>query len=99
MSKSLYDKYPHIIPGSIERVAPGTRILCGKFCKKDDVLISRGVICVIRCATDGAIVICRKTRIVNVQDVGQVKQCKACSRYLHNMKRRWRRIEAQESKR
>jgi len=94
---STYKKYPHIIPGSIEKVPVGKKILCGKLGKKDDILISRGMICVIRCATDGAISVCRKTRIVNLQDVRQVKQCKACVRYLHNMKKRWRRIEAKES--
>jgi len=94
MYNNIYTKYPYIVPGSIEKIPPGTKILCGK----DDILISKGVICVIKCATDGAITTCRKTRIINIQDASQVKQCKACIKYLHNMKRRLRRMEKKEER-
>lgn len=85
--KDFYSLYPHIMPGSIERVPEGTRIQCGK----DDEIISHGTICVIKCATDGAIPGCRKTRVINLQDAKQVKQCRHCLRYLSNLRRRQKR--------
>ena len=90
--EEIYKKYPHIVPGSIESIARGKKIMCGK----NDPIISHGIVCIIKCATDGVIPGCRKTRMINIQDASQVKQCRACIRYLHNMKLRTKRQKMKE---
>jgi hypothetical protein len=82
--EQLYKKYPHIIPGSIEKTERGKIISCGK----NETLLSHGTICVIKCATDGMISNCRRTRIINTSDAKQVKQCRACLKYLKDTRRR-----------
>ena len=68
----IYKKYPHIIPGSIEEVPRGKVIKSSK----DEELVSHGRICIIKCATDGVVSGCKKTRMINLQDAKQVKQCR-----------------------
>ena len=85
--KNMYQKYPHIIPGSIEPVTRGTKIKCGK----DEEIVSHGRICIIKCISDGLIPECKRTRIINLQDAKQVKNCIACVKYLKNLRRRSRR--------
>jgi len=92
--EKLYAKYPHIILGSIQRVPVGEKILCGK----NDIIISKGTICIIRCATAGAIPVCRGTRMINTCEAYDVKQCRACQKYLINNRRRKRRLEKRDSK-
>jgi hypothetical protein len=87
--EEFYRKYPHIIPGSIQATPMGKVIVCGK----DDKITSHGLICIIKCSTDGAIATCRKTRMINIQDAKQVKQCKSCIKYMHNLRRRQKRNE------
>jgi hypothetical protein len=86
---NLYEKYPHIIPKSIEEVLEGTTIVCGG----KDKLISKGKICVIRCKNADTESKCLKTRVINIQDVNQVYMCKICVRLERNARRRIRRKE------
>jgi hypothetical protein len=85
--KDMYEKYPHIIPGSIEEVQRGKVVKCGK----DEEIVSHGKICVIKCETDGVISGCKKTRVINLQDAKQVRQCAVCTKYLRNARRKSRR--------
>jgi hypothetical protein len=85
--EELYKKYPHIVLGSIQQTPKGKVILCSK----DDKIVSHGLVCIIKCATDGAVAACRKTRMINIQDAKQVKQCKTCIKYNHNLRRRLKR--------
>lgn len=80
----LYRKYSHIIPGSIEEIARGQTIICGK----SDKITSHGTICVIKCSDSEFSSICLKTRIINIQDIGQVKRCKPCTKAARNLRRR-----------
>lgn len=82
--EQIYRKYPHIVPGSIECIPNGRVIKCGK----DNIIISHGKVCVIKCQTDGSIPGCHKTRIINIQDARQVKFCKYCTKYLRNLRKR-----------
>lgn len=87
-NEELYKKYPHIIKGSIETVQRGKMVVGGKSNK----VKSHGKICVISCENaDKNIHHCVRTRIVNIQDVGQVKFCISCTRYNRNARRRARR--------
>ena len=82
--KDPYQKYPHIISGSIESVERGKIIKCGK----EETLVSHGKICVIKCTTDSVVPNCKKTRIINLQDAKQVKQCSVCIKYMKNIRRK-----------
>ena len=82
----IYTKYPHIIPGSIEKIERGKIIKCGK----DEEVVSHGRICIIKCGTDGVVPGCKKTRIINLQDAKQVKQCSVCTKYMKNIRRKIR---------
>ena len=88
--EELYDKYPQIIAGSIEFVKRGQTVVGGKKNKWK----SHGKICVINCKnSEQKVSHCLKTRILNIQDAGQVKYCTACTRYNRNARRRARRHE------
>jgi len=80
----LYQKYPHVLPGSIETTSVDKKIAVGK----DEYLISKGRICVIRCAYADCFQHCQKTRIINLQDAKQVKHCNTCVKYMRNLRRR-----------
>lgn len=89
-NKELYSKYPHIIVGSIESIERGQIITGGRKNK----IKSHGKICVINCENaEKSVPYCLKTRIINVQDAGQVKFCTSCTRYNRNARRRTRRRE------
>lgn len=79
----LYNKYPHIVKGSIELVPKGQEIICGK----DIKIISHGKIAVIKCSNHDA-PYCLKTRVINIQDIKQTTLCTACTRRLRNKRRR-----------
>lgn len=85
-NEELYEKYPHIVPGSIEEVDRGSVIVGGK----DNKITSHGKIAIIRCV-DSDEPGCLKTRIINVQDAGQTRYCAACTRRRRNERRRSRR--------
>jgi len=93
-NEELYQKYPHIIVGSVESVDRGQTVIGGKKNKWK----SHGKICVINCenATNSNIHYCLKTRIINVQDAEQVKFCTTCTRYNRNSRRRTRRRETKK---
>lgn len=80
----IYTKYPHIIPGSIEEVPKGTIVKCGA----NDQIRSHGKICVIKCQYADVNPYCLKTRVINLQDVRQVRSCKTCIRRSRNLRRR-----------
>lgn len=82
----LYEKYPHIVQGSIEDVPRGQVVVGGK----DNKITSHGKIAIIKCADSNAQG-CLKTRIINVQDAGQTQHCTACTRRRRNERRRNRR--------
>ncbi len=86
----LYEKYSHIIKGSIENVPRGKDIRIGK----NEKIKSHGKICIIRCEEVDFSPHCQKTRLINIQDAGQVKKCKACVRKARNMRRRIKRGES-----
>jgi hypothetical protein len=85
--EEYYNKYPHIIRGSIENIIKGTVIKCGK----NDKITSHGRTCIIKCQTDGGIPGCHKTRMINLQDARQVKHCKFCVKYMRNLRKRQKR--------
>jgi len=87
--EELYQKYPHIIEGSIEHVQHGQVVVGGK----DNKIISHGRIAVIRCVDSELKVFppCMKTRIINVQDAAQTKYCLACVKRHRNERRRLKR--------
>ncbi|KKM81524.1 hypothetical protein LCGC14_1328900 [marine sediment metagenome] len=82
--EKIYKKYSHIIKGSIELVTRGTIIKCGK----NYELTSHGKICVINCINEEKSHQCMKTRIINIQDAGQVTLCRNCIRLKRNIQRR-----------
>jgi len=86
----LYEKYPHIVAGSIEDVQRGQVVVGGK----DNKITSHGKIAIIKCS-DQDMPGCLKTRIINVQDAGQTKHCVACTRRRRNERRRARRRQVQ----
>jgi len=86
-NEEIYKRYPHIIPGSIELVPRGTIIKCGI----NNKVASHGKICIIRCANSEISQRCMKTRIINVQDAGQVTLCKRCTREKRNIQRKHKR--------
>ena len=85
--EEYYKKYPHIVPGSIEEVPSGTEISIGRHAR----ITSHGKICVIRCIDYDKNKDCLKTRIINIQDAGQVKRCSSCTRHDRNIRRRRKR--------
>lgn len=85
-NNQLYEKYPHIVAGSIEDVPRGQTVMGGK----NNKIISHGKIAIIKCL-DYNVPGCLKTRIINVQDANQTKYCVACTRQRRNTRRRTRR--------
>ena len=80
----LYTKYPNIIPGSVANVPRGDTIICGH----GDKIVSHGTVCVIKCMNAEFSPVCLKTRMINIQDLGQVTKCKPCTKADRNMRRR-----------
>lgn len=87
----LYTKHPHILAGSIGAYDRGKLIVAGKKSR----FKSHGRVCIIACANaeNSDISCCLKTRMINVQDVTQVKFCTACTKHNRNSRRRVRRKE------
>ena len=82
-NKDIYEKYGHIILGSIEEIPRGHTIVVSKNRK----IVSHGKIAVIKCENSDDVK-CLKTRIINVQDAGQTKLCETCTRIVRNTKKR-----------
>lgn len=82
----LYEKYPHIVAGSIEDVPRGQTVVGGR----NNKIVSHGKIAIVKCAEPDAPG-CLKTRIINVQDASQTRHCVACTRRRRNERRRARR--------
>jgi len=82
---SMYEKYPHIVPGSIYKMKDNIKSkedmefkkidgkMRAKTIKKDKTKAA-ATRCVVRCTMEG----CTNTRDVKVQDVFQVKACEDC---------------------
>lgn len=80
LHRDLYQKYPHIIPKSIEEIPIGEKATYSK-------LKSKGLICIIKCKNHKTEPKCLKTRVINIQDAKQVTMCEICIR-LERSKRR-----------
>jgi hypothetical protein len=80
----LYEKYPHIVHGSIYKVQKTNALVKEKLVKEDGrhklkkkKNDARGETrCVIKCQTPG----CKNTRDIKVQDAFQVKLCEDCKK-------------------
>lgn len=83
-NNDLYKKYPNVLPGSIEEVPYGKKVMCGK----DHTIASQGRICVIKCLEADFSIGCMKTRIININDLAVTKRCVVCVRLAANMRRR-----------